>query len=360
MWIFAVLRGAADAKSPRVGSSIYGAVQQLCLAARAYGIGTSLTTLYGGHEEELRDLLGLPADALAMALIPMGYPAQGRWAQPKRRPVEEVVHWDRWGRPASADRENSHSVIPNGPWLRPAVRPSWQAAGRPVPRDRVSAAQSVTTTLPCTCRPACSVTASRIRSIGNTSAIGTVIRPAAIASASWSSAPGSASTPPVARTPPGGLGPAATVEIRSGGTPSASAASAVSVPNRSVAAVTPPGASARTRSASPGAVRDRLRAERPQEVECARRGGADHGRPGQRRQLHREHAHAAGRPADEDGVTRPEADRGQRRRGGRAGHRQRARHHVADPSGVRKSPSAPSATTLTTTKSAAALASAPP
>jgi nitroreductase len=96
-WIFAVLRGAADATSPRTGSSIYGAVQQLCLAARAYGLGTSLTTLYGGHEEELRELLGLPPDALTMALIPVGYPAKGRWAEPRRRPVEEVVHWDRWG-----------------------------------------------------------------------------------------------------------------------------------------------------------------------------------------------------------------------------------------------------------------------
>jgi nitroreductase len=97
LWVFPVLRNAADATNPRVGSSIYGAVQQLCLAARAYGIGTSLTTLYGGHEDELRELLGLPSDALTMALIPMGYPAKGRWAEPKRRPVEEVVHWNRWG-----------------------------------------------------------------------------------------------------------------------------------------------------------------------------------------------------------------------------------------------------------------------
>jgi nitroreductase len=97
VWVFPVLRDAADATNPRIGSSIYGAVQQLCLAARAYGIGTSLTTLYGGHEDELRELLGLPADALTMALIPMGYPSRGRWAEPKRRPVEEVVHWDHWG-----------------------------------------------------------------------------------------------------------------------------------------------------------------------------------------------------------------------------------------------------------------------
>ncbi len=97
VWVFPVLQGAAGATSPRTGSSIYGAVQQLCLAARAYGIGTSLTTLYHGHEDELRELLGLPADALTMALIPMGYPARGRWAEPVRRPVEEVVHWNHWG-----------------------------------------------------------------------------------------------------------------------------------------------------------------------------------------------------------------------------------------------------------------------
>ena len=97
VWVFPVLRNAADATNPRIGSSVYGAVQQLCLAARAYGIGSSLTTLYGGHEDELRELLGLPPDALTMALIPLGYPARGRWAQPRRRPVEEVVHFNRWG-----------------------------------------------------------------------------------------------------------------------------------------------------------------------------------------------------------------------------------------------------------------------
>ncbi|TVT21896.1 nitroreductase [Amycolatopsis acidiphila] len=97
VWVLPVLRHAANATDPRVGASIYGAVQQLCLAARVHGIGTSLTTLYQGHEDELRALLGLPEDALTMALIPMGYPERGRWAQPKRRPVEEVVHWNRWG-----------------------------------------------------------------------------------------------------------------------------------------------------------------------------------------------------------------------------------------------------------------------
>ena len=79
------------------GSSIYGAVQQLILAARAYGVGTTLTTLYSGHGDEVRDLLGLPGDALTMSLLPLGYPARGRWAEPKRRPVEDVTHWNQWG-----------------------------------------------------------------------------------------------------------------------------------------------------------------------------------------------------------------------------------------------------------------------
>jgi nitroreductase len=96
-WIIPVLRHAAGVRSPRLGASIYGAVQQLMLAARAYGIGTTLTTLYAGHEDELRDLLGLPDDALTMALVPLGYPARGRWAEPRRRPVGEVTHWNRWG-----------------------------------------------------------------------------------------------------------------------------------------------------------------------------------------------------------------------------------------------------------------------
>ncbi len=59
------------------GRVIYGAVQNLILAARAYGIGTTLTTLYSWHEDDVRDLLGLPEDALTMGLLPLGYPARG-------------------------------------------------------------------------------------------------------------------------------------------------------------------------------------------------------------------------------------------------------------------------------------------
>ncbi|GLY16664.1 oxidoreductase [Kineosporia sp. NBRC 101677] len=97
VWVIPVLRQAAGSTNPRLGSSIYGAVQQLQLAARAYGIGSTLTTFHVAYESEIGSLLGLPEDALTMALIPLGYPARGRWAQPRRLPVEQVVHFNRWG-----------------------------------------------------------------------------------------------------------------------------------------------------------------------------------------------------------------------------------------------------------------------
>jgi nitroreductase len=97
VWVMPVLERAAASKSPRAGSSIYGAIQHMMLAARAHGIGATLTTLYAGHEDETKRLLGIPEDALTMALIPLGYPAQGRWAEPKRKPVDQVTYWNKWG-----------------------------------------------------------------------------------------------------------------------------------------------------------------------------------------------------------------------------------------------------------------------
>jgi len=55
-----------------------------------------LTTLYAGHEAEVGTLLGLLDDALTMALIPLGYPNRGRWAEPKRRPLDEVMFEERY------------------------------------------------------------------------------------------------------------------------------------------------------------------------------------------------------------------------------------------------------------------------
>ena len=95
VWIFAVLRSSAS-NNPRLGASIYGAVQNLMLAARAYGIGSTLTTLYSGYEADVKNLLDIPKDFTTMALIPLGYPVRGKWGRPKRQLGEDVTHWESW------------------------------------------------------------------------------------------------------------------------------------------------------------------------------------------------------------------------------------------------------------------------
>jgi nitroreductase len=78
------------------GSSIYPAVQNLMLAARALGLGTVLTTFNARIEPFVEEILGLPAEAKSVALIPIGYP-DAKFGPTKRKPVEEVLYWGKWG-----------------------------------------------------------------------------------------------------------------------------------------------------------------------------------------------------------------------------------------------------------------------
>ena len=81
-------------------ASVFPAVQNLMLAARALGIGTTLTTLYRIHHDEAREICGIPADFEIAALIPMGRPAVP-FRRGERKPIERVTHWNRFGNRAA-------------------------------------------------------------------------------------------------------------------------------------------------------------------------------------------------------------------------------------------------------------------
>ena len=89
--------GSPKPTSPMAGSSIYPAVQNMLLAARGLGIGSVLTMLGLSHEDEIRELLGVPDNVDLMATLPVGYPDKERYGSTTRRPVSEVAHWNRWG-----------------------------------------------------------------------------------------------------------------------------------------------------------------------------------------------------------------------------------------------------------------------
>ncbi|MFI6504263.1 nitroreductase family protein [Nonomuraea typhae] len=83
------------------GASVFPAVWSAQLAARAHGVGTSLTTILGlFHPKETLRVLGVPEGEgwrLACA-VTFGYPT-GRWDVAPRRPVHEVSYRNRWGEP---------------------------------------------------------------------------------------------------------------------------------------------------------------------------------------------------------------------------------------------------------------------
>jgi nitroreductase len=99
--IVACLHGRAPVFGPPVlASSWYGsaypAVQNLLLAARAVGLGATLTTLPLWSVMLARRTLGLPSSVTPVAVVPIGWP-QGRYGPTTRKPVADVVHLDRYG-----------------------------------------------------------------------------------------------------------------------------------------------------------------------------------------------------------------------------------------------------------------------
>jgi nitroreductase len=92
-----VLVCALRHRAPNVyeGASVYPACQNLLLAARALGYGSTLTVWHVACEAELRALLGIPEGVFIAATMPLGRP-EGRHGPLRRRSVKDLVWDDRW------------------------------------------------------------------------------------------------------------------------------------------------------------------------------------------------------------------------------------------------------------------------
>jgi nitroreductase len=83
-----------------VPASIFPAVQNLCLAAHALGLGSALTTLTTTFASELGALVELPESVVAQAVIPLGRPAHPM-GPPRREPFTAHTSRDLYGTPWS-------------------------------------------------------------------------------------------------------------------------------------------------------------------------------------------------------------------------------------------------------------------
>lgn len=81
------------------GASVYPSVQNLLLAARAEGLGTTLTTLLCALEAQVKEYFAIPDGVATAALVALGYPAKGFPKKLARRPLSEIAFGDRWNQP---------------------------------------------------------------------------------------------------------------------------------------------------------------------------------------------------------------------------------------------------------------------
>ena len=88
----------ATARGAGAANSVVPAAQNLLLAARSLGIGSSITTLHASVEARVHELFGIPDDAQVVYCMPLGYP-RGRFGPTTRKPLGEVSALDHWEAP---------------------------------------------------------------------------------------------------------------------------------------------------------------------------------------------------------------------------------------------------------------------
>jgi len=103
VWIVACIKHDNPLIPPNrtAGASIYPAVQNMLLAARALGLGANLTTRHLFFEDEAERALELPEGVHSYAIIPIGYPI-GNFGPVGRGELRDFVSLDRVGQPWSA------------------------------------------------------------------------------------------------------------------------------------------------------------------------------------------------------------------------------------------------------------------
>ena len=95
------VHGRTEDKPVAWQASIFGSIVpatwSFMLAARSRGLGSVLTTFHLMHEREAAEILGIPYEqVMQVALLPVAYTIGTEFRPGRRKPLETMVHWDRW------------------------------------------------------------------------------------------------------------------------------------------------------------------------------------------------------------------------------------------------------------------------
>ncbi len=77
--------------------NILPAMWSFMLAARARGLGTAWTSMHRSREQDVADILGIPYDTVAQAVLtPLAYTKGTDFKSAARPDPDMVIHWDDW------------------------------------------------------------------------------------------------------------------------------------------------------------------------------------------------------------------------------------------------------------------------
>ena len=92
--IVAYMKRGDNPKIPEIEeiSSVACAIQNLCLTATAYGIGSFWSTPKIIYTKEMNDFLKISDEDKCMGIIYLGYP-NDEWPKGQRKPIEYLTEW---------------------------------------------------------------------------------------------------------------------------------------------------------------------------------------------------------------------------------------------------------------------------
>ena len=100
LMIIPCINGRAEERGLMAQASLYGSILpatwSLMLALRARGLGSAYTTLHLRYEEEIAQLLDIPASVTQAALLPVAYYTGEDFKPAKRIPAAELTCWNSW------------------------------------------------------------------------------------------------------------------------------------------------------------------------------------------------------------------------------------------------------------------------
>ena len=99
--IIPCIEGRPTNPAPSAQAGFYGSILpaawSLMLALRARGIGSAWTTLHLVYEQEVAEVLGIPANITQAALLPVAYYTGEDFQPAYRVPARTLTYWERWG-----------------------------------------------------------------------------------------------------------------------------------------------------------------------------------------------------------------------------------------------------------------------